>query len=486
MTCSFRLCFQHCRENTGGRHCNVCAEGYYGDPNVGDGCLACPCPETRKNFARGCSVQAGKVHCICKPGYRGPLCDRCEEGYFGDPEHETGHCEACDCNAEGSVSDACDERTGHCRCKAGVHGRKCDKCKAARHVLQQHSQKCTLCDVCTLTLLDKVDDLDLFMNVEAGYLANLTITAPWDTLTAYKEQVDRVGKELRQRTLATNQLLDRYNANRMDKMTARAKNILAKAHKSHVKAQKRALEATALDGQTAGLIASIEAAQERLRKTIDDLNRYSTSEHHVSLETALNSAMDHLNRITDKADEYFNDLHVPCSQTLFDEYRNLTKWIKYYGDARDELRHDIKVLNDRPQDMDRLQENVTATTTTTDALKYVSLAAAEHLKSKYLTIGELAAETKMYPYLDRAAAFDVLTEQIADNVQNVKQDSVTLKNIIDQGYLIVDEKTQAYNALDERVQAAEKHATNLLEKSLDYADLFKDSKSGSVNALKAR
>ena len=111
----------------------MCAEGYYGHPDVS--CQPCPCPETNKKFARGCYVSKSSVSCYCKEGYTGPLCDRCAKGFFGYPQNKDGFCESCDCNVEGIVSDECDELTGQCNCRQGVTGRRCDKCELPRHLL---------------------------------------------------------------------------------------------------------------------------------------------------------------------------------------------------------------------------------------------------------------------------------------------------------------------------------------------------------------
>lgn len=66
-----------CSENTGGSHCDSCAEGYYGSPPPEGTCNPCPCPSVHQNFARSCLVSAGhETQCFCKQGYTGPLCDR--------------------------------------------------------------------------------------------------------------------------------------------------------------------------------------------------------------------------------------------------------------------------------------------------------------------------------------------------------------------------------------------------------------------------
>lgn len=67
---------QECADNTGGHHCGDCAEGFYGNPDLG-GCRPCPCPSIEQNFALRCDVRQGhEPYCVCKPGYTGKLCDR--------------------------------------------------------------------------------------------------------------------------------------------------------------------------------------------------------------------------------------------------------------------------------------------------------------------------------------------------------------------------------------------------------------------------
>lgn len=127
---------QSCRDNTGGTNCDQCAEGFYGDPLSEGGCQSCPCPETSKNFAKGCTFDRNRVSCICKTGYTGDLCEMCSLGYFGIPDEEGGHCTECDCDPNGIVSNECDGLTGQCNCKPGITGRRCDKCEESRSILQ--------------------------------------------------------------------------------------------------------------------------------------------------------------------------------------------------------------------------------------------------------------------------------------------------------------------------------------------------------------
>ena len=120
-----------CRDNTAGDSCLLCAKGYYGDPGQPGGCRPCACPSVERNFADSCHLlRDGTQSCSCARGYRGERCEKCDYGYFGNPLQGVP-CQACLCNANGSVSD---ELTGQCNCKPGITGRDCSFC-APRHVI---------------------------------------------------------------------------------------------------------------------------------------------------------------------------------------------------------------------------------------------------------------------------------------------------------------------------------------------------------------
>ncbi|RVE48387.1 hypothetical protein evm_006948 [Chilo suppressalis] len=60
----------NCTENTGGPRCSECAAGHYGRPGAGGtgGCQPCPCPSRAANYANACTLHAGRLQCLCKPG----------------------------------------------------------------------------------------------------------------------------------------------------------------------------------------------------------------------------------------------------------------------------------------------------------------------------------------------------------------------------------------------------------------------------------
>jgi len=159
---------QNCSDNTGGNHCEECALGFYGDPS--DHCSPCPCPTVRKSHANSClRIGPSNFQCFCREGYTGKSCERCDYGFYGDPNGVgRGHCEPCQCNPYGSVSDECDEVTGQCNCRPGITGRDCSKCSARNVII---GKMCTSCDdACTGTLLDEVERL-------GAVLGGITLTA---------------------------------------------------------------------------------------------------------------------------------------------------------------------------------------------------------------------------------------------------------------------------------------------------------------------
>ncbi|KAG6452989.1 hypothetical protein O3G_MSEX007912, partial [Manduca sexta] len=70
--------------------------------------------------SNACDIRSGQ--CRCKPHVTGRACDTCEEGYWG---LERGGCRRCEC---GSGASACDPVSGACACAEGVGGAQCDRC----------------------------------------------------------------------------------------------------------------------------------------------------------------------------------------------------------------------------------------------------------------------------------------------------------------------------------------------------------------------
>ncbi|XP_078073116.1 laminin subunit alpha-1 [Mustelus asterias] len=130
-------CLQ-CIGNTVGRSCERCVDGYYGDATIAKNCRACDC-NMNGSFSEACEPHTG--HCQCKSNVLGQKCDRCLHGYFG---LSTGlGCLPCNCSQLGSTSEDCGD-DGQCHCVPGVSGQKCDQCAHGFHGFQNGG--CTPCD----------------------------------------------------------------------------------------------------------------------------------------------------------------------------------------------------------------------------------------------------------------------------------------------------------------------------------------------------
>uniref|UniRef100_A0A8C3EBE2 Laminin subunit alpha-2 n=1 Tax=Corvus moneduloides TaxID=1196302 RepID=A0A8C3EBE2_CORMO len=148
-TCHFDqhrgLICDECPAGYVGPRCERCAEGYFGQPLIpGGSCQPCQCNDNLDFSVPGSCDSLSGACLICKPGTTGQYCERCADGYFGDALHAR-NCQPCHCHMNGSFSEICDSRTGQCECKANVIGRRCDICKPGTFGLQS-SRGCVPCN----------------------------------------------------------------------------------------------------------------------------------------------------------------------------------------------------------------------------------------------------------------------------------------------------------------------------------------------------
>lgn len=124
-----------CQHNTAGDNCERCARGFYGNALQGtpNDCNPCPCP----NGGACIELADETVVCLeCPVGYAGPRCELCSDGYFGDPEGRFGTrrpCQPCDCNGnvDPNAVGNCNRTTGEClKCIYNTAGYRCDSCLA--------------------------------------------------------------------------------------------------------------------------------------------------------------------------------------------------------------------------------------------------------------------------------------------------------------------------------------------------------------------
>ncbi|NXF90538.1 LAMC3 protein, partial [Eubucco bourcierii] len=117
-----------CLHHTAGEHCERCRPGFYGDalaPAPAGKCAPCDCnPNGSVPGLEGCDPGTGQCHCL--PHVMGRTCGLCQPGYYG-LQPAVG-CQSCKCHPMGSREPGCHAVTGQCSCQPGVTGRQCDRC----------------------------------------------------------------------------------------------------------------------------------------------------------------------------------------------------------------------------------------------------------------------------------------------------------------------------------------------------------------------
>uniref|UniRef100_A0A8C0ZIG6 Laminin subunit gamma 2 n=1 Tax=Cyanistes caeruleus TaxID=156563 RepID=A0A8C0ZIG6_CYACU len=116
-----------CPPGAVGANCEYCADGYFGDPAASQPCQLCQCNgNVEPNAVGNCDRRTGE--CLkCLYNTTGFYCDRCKDGFFGnplapDPAHK---CRACACDSVGAEPVKC-RSDGSCLCKPGFEGPRCE------------------------------------------------------------------------------------------------------------------------------------------------------------------------------------------------------------------------------------------------------------------------------------------------------------------------------------------------------------------------
>lgn len=136
-----------CPHGHSGDHCEKCIDGFYGNPlEIGSKCQPCPCD------GDPCDPITGKCF-KCEGNTEGWRCEKCIKGFYGDP---AGGCKKCECSDYGSIDNVCDPIDGICSCKANYAGRLCDQCEIGYADI---SLNCTPCECNEFGSSSKICDI---------------------------------------------------------------------------------------------------------------------------------------------------------------------------------------------------------------------------------------------------------------------------------------------------------------------------------------
>ncbi|XP_055540243.1 laminin subunit alpha-1 isoform X2 [Wyeomyia smithii] len=474
----------NCWNNTGGDYCQVCAEGFYGNPNYGS-CEPCPCPETRKNFAKGCVVRGDEVSCICKPGYTGVLCESCIRGYYGSPHLEDGRCDFCDCNREGSLSEECDPRSGQCRCKPGITGRRCDRCEQPKHIVQNY--KCKLCDNCTIILIDDLTDLTNRMEEETSHIDQNGIPAPWIELERFEEESQTLGKAVGQ-LLDVKDRVSNFDNSIIDNLKRNATRLNKRLNKlsSRVNEFQDMSVIKALDRSVA-LSEDITDTRGIIVQTIAVLENYGSGDHHIKLPIALQEA----NGLLDDIKFLYGKIRpksevLDCAIKQYGFWSNFSEVVDRQNSRLDDLKFEFAIFRNRMDDFDRLNREIFNNATLTETFITKNGRKLAEIDKKHQQASEMATDIENFLNNNILADSNVKIEQITGNFDQLEQNKenlVLLNNALEDTIKEFDRRITELERED--IPMAIGYSKQLDRESDQYQQKFKHTEDGAANAMKA-
>uniref|UniRef100_A0A8C9N7H9 Laminin subunit alpha 3 n=1 Tax=Serinus canaria TaxID=9135 RepID=A0A8C9N7H9_SERCA len=132
-----------CRTGFGGFSCDTCAAGYFQYPF---------CQGINSECDPAGSIGSHFGYCQCLQHVEGPTCSKCKPLYWNLAKENPEGCTECQCDVSGTLSGVaeCQQENGQCYCKSNVCGDSCDTCEAGYYALEKKNyfgcQGCR-CDV---------------------------------------------------------------------------------------------------------------------------------------------------------------------------------------------------------------------------------------------------------------------------------------------------------------------------------------------------
>ncbi|XP_066271321.1 laminin subunit alpha-2-like [Branchiostoma lanceolatum] len=486
----------NCDDNTMGQNCENCADGFFGNavPGADDsGCKRCACPlaNDENNFSSTCRQDAdGNVTCTgCQRGYTGRRCERCEQGYYGNPTIPGGRCYECACDQSGSLSPICDQVTGECQCQPGITGRACDQCQP-RYALTERG--CINCDdECTGVLLDDMERLEALL--QSRNLSGV-FPAPWPTLMALENETLELQAKLKPFIDAFNRLQDKAqnisdlerladrllrrandavrNAPPVDgdagKVRDRAADLEMRVMNSARELQDLVEELVNFTRGPGSPVSDLEAQLREARRILDqirsrDLNGSRADadrELRLAKDTLERALLDFANKTADKL-AAVQALEGNLNRTL-DQLNDLEEAVR---DARMKTNDADRLNNDNEDDLRDLDEIRRLTEENVDDIRNAIREGDEVVKNARRLLSEAR----------------IALEEAKNNDQALRNVRPELQRRAD----LLTQKLAGPPDLEDLVEDAEKHAHNLTLRARDLEGLFAETKNFSSDALAA-
>ncbi|XP_075229000.1 laminin subunit alpha [Lycorma delicatula] len=478
--CDHRTGICNCHPHVVGEKCDRCDDQHYGFSTC-QGCKPCDCQLASESLQ--CDDTSGQ--CRCKPGVTGRNCDRCAPGFWNYSE---SGCITCGCNTEYSVGVGCNPVNGQCECLPGVIGEKCDHCPH-RWVLIPDSG-CFDCDVCTHSLLDTTDALQLelepvtneFQSVAVSYFTTQRLVYINDTVNQlspnvslmFTSQVDLSPIQ----TLIESLAQDSRTINRKAEYTVKS----AEKSKEDIK-----------ENEAKDVKALVLSAEQQSHKTVDEVAQLAYNLENAAgprIDEALKEASSILSNITNQNSSVVSlaeetDSSIKKSEDLLGDTKVFVAPVQNITSALNAIRSRIQQLDNRLKDLRSHADSAQQKAIEAGALNVKNRQA--NVNSRISAINTLADESQktaedannkkaaaLSDYKDAKNGYDRL------NFERARLN--TAKKTIED---IISSNTNALPSVQEEVRKAEDYAHQLDYQAKSLDNLLSSIKNSSESAVEA-
>uniref|UniRef100_A0A8C1CBX1 Laminin subunit alpha 2 n=1 Tax=Cyprinus carpio carpio TaxID=630221 RepID=A0A8C1CBX1_CYPCA len=349
---------QNCQHNTAGDKCERCAAGFYGVVHgFPDDCKPCACPllNLENNFSPTCQTEGfNDYRCTaCPEGYEGKHCERCAAGFHGNPSMLGGRCEECKCNAYGAFPSACDPHSGHCQCRPGASGLRCDLCME-RHVCGPQGIVCTYSRWTTR------------MGIIAAISLTLPLPLPYKVLYRYENMTEEL-KHMLSPQRAPERLLQLANSN-LGSLVTEMNELLSRVSLSHRK-HELWLVVVHVNQKTPSLNATLGSRDGAPEKSVNEMNdeiqamlaelrkRHLSSKKNTADEElgAAEALLARVKRLFGDPHQATEDLKKEVSDKMGDYRQKLDEAQDLLKDAHNKTKQAERLADNNQLNLDHLQ-----------------------------------------------------------------------------------------------------------------------------------
>lgn len=226
----------------------------------------------------------------------------------------------------------------------------------------------------------------------------------------------------------------------------------------------------------------------KIQNTIDELNYYGTHDHHINLPTALTEAQNMLNDIRARSVNHEKaKLALDCARDTLDFWSTTSDTLTQQSLEVEQLKYDGAMIKKRIDDATKIGHDTHRVLDRVEALHGTNEDRFEALVGRHKEAGVLKHEMNQLFNNSIAPQTDEVFEEIGDSQRKLLQimeDINVLKETVN------DTNAECADGLDDirenYLPDAKEHSNDLMDRAIEYAKLFKNTKDGAAVALIAR